>query len=106
MKDAVETAQGVSVTLVTDLQNVSGTAIGSVRFELEADSPQPISLGPVDIPDTASVRFAIPLTIDAATFDRWSAGGARLAAVWTDDNGQPQRRVVELMRAPLDGEVQ
>ena len=106
LKDPVESTQGVSLTVLTDLQNVSGAAKSGVTFELEAQGQSPISLGPVDLADAATVRFAIPVTVDSPTFQQWSAGGFRLAALWTDAEGQPQRRAVELMRAPLANEVQ
>lgn len=107
VKNAVDNAQGVSVTLIVDVQNVSGRALDGVVFDIGGDGPATLAaVGPLDFADSASTRFSVQLTVTPATYTQWLAGAAALTGAWTDSDGNVQKRAVELTRVPVPDEVQ
>ena len=107
VKSTGEGDQGVSVTLILDIQNVSGSAVSGVAFEIAGEGPAPVAtVGPLDFPESASTRFSVQLTVSPTTYAQWVSGGARLSGSWTDNDGNLQKRVVELTRISVPDEVQ
>lgn len=106
LKNVTAVAEGVSLTFLVDVQNVGGTALTGVTFELENAPATPIAVGPFDLENTATIRFSLGLSVDAATYAEWSRGGARMTGKWTDAEGNTQKRVVELTRIVTPEEVQ
>jgi hypothetical protein len=107
VKSPVETDQGIGVAFIVDVQNVSGAALDGVVFGIEGDGPATLAtVGPLDFAVSASSRFSVQLTVTPATYTQWLAGGARLIGAWTDNEGNVQKRVVELTRVPVPDEVQ
>lgn len=108
--DLIEvTQQGdgtVSLTVIADVQNVSGGDIAGVTFQLEIDGRPPATAGPLDLADGSSIRIGIPITVATATYERWSSAGIVMAGGWTDSEGAAQRRQVELVRTSPTEEVQ
>lgn len=96
----------VSLTVLADVQNVSGGDIAGVTFQLDIDGRPPATAGPLDLASGSSIRIGIPITIDATTYERWSSTGIAMAGGWTDSEGGTQRRQVELVRTPLTMGVQ
>ena len=96
----------VSLTVVADVQNVSGGDIAGVTFQIENDGRPPATAGPLDLPNGSSIRIGIPIAIDTATYEQWSSTGIAMAGGWTDGDGRTQRRQVELVRTPLTTGVQ
>lgn len=106
LKSVTTRDQSVSLTFLVDVQNVSGTPLTGVTFEVDNAATGPIAVGPFDLENTATVRFSLGLSVDTATYTEWSAGGARMTGKWTDAEGNTQKRVVELTRIVTPEEVQ